>query len=58
MELHLYSVKAKSQKQVVYESKIWQYKKAEAARYSARDLKNLWIQQRALGPGESATSVK
>ena len=31
-------------KQVIYESKIWwQYEKAKAARYSAKDLKNLCI---------------
>ena len=58
MEIHIYSVKAKSQAGNIHD----QHKKAKATRYSARDFKIsafCWkIQQRASGPGVKASEVR
>ena len=58
MEVHIYSVKAKSQAVNICVKDI--RKKAKAKRKSARDLKNLFyhkIQQRATSPGKSTARV-
>ena len=54
MEVHIYSVKAKSQTGDIRVKYLMRTQKGQAKRKSARDLRN---QQRATGPGERAAGA-